>query len=126
MQLAQFLLPEMVASLLLRICLPVYPIHPHKKKNTPTFYNFLKTNNLLHLAQSGFRHIFSCEIALSNIRNKWTDAIHKGLLNGVIFHDLHKAFDLIDHKILLKKLQMYKCSDVTIHWSSSYLYERNQ
>ncbi len=71
-----------------------------------SFYNFLKTNNLLHLAQSGFRHFFSCETALSNILNKWTEAIDKGLLNGVIFLDLHKAFDLIDHKILLKKLQM--------------------
>ncbi len=35
-----------------------------------SFYNFLKTNNLLHLAQYGFRHLFSCETALSNILNK--------------------------------------------------------
>ncbi len=42
-----------------------------------SFYNFLKTNNLLHLAQSGFRHFFSCKNALSNILNKWTEAIAK-------------------------------------------------
>ncbi len=29
-----------------------------------SFYNFLKSNNLLHLAQSGFIHLFSCETAL--------------------------------------------------------------
>ncbi len=47
-------------------------------------------------------------------------------MNGVIILDLHKAFDLIDLRILLKKLQMYKCSDATIKWFTSYLYERNQ
>ncbi len=58
--------------------------------------------------------------------NFWTEAIDKGLLNGVIFLDLRKTFDLIDNKILLKKLQMYKCSDATMTWFTSYLYERNQ
>ncbi len=86
-----------------------------------SFYNFLKTNNLLHLVQSGFRHLFFCETALSNILNKWTEAIDKGLINGVIFLDLHKAFDLIDHNILLKKIQIYKCSDVTMKLFTSYL-----
>ncbi len=77
------------------------------------------------MAQSGFRHIFACETALSNILNKWTEAIDKGLLNGVIFLDLPKAFDRIDHNILLRKLQMYMCSDATMKWFT-YIYERNQ
>ncbi len=34
-----------------------------------SFYNVLKTNNLLHLDQSGFRHLFSCETVLSIILN---------------------------------------------------------
>ncbi len=78
-----------------------------------SFYNFLKTKNLLHLAQSRFRHLFSWETALSNILNKCTEAIDKGLLNGVILLDLCKAFDPIDHNIL-KKLQMYECYDATM------------
>ncbi len=91
-----------------------------------SFYNFHKTNNLLHLAEFGFRHIFFCETALLNILNKWTEAIDKELLNGLIFLDLCKAFDLIDHKIFLTKLQMYKCSEAKMKWFTSYLYERNQ
>ncbi len=47
---------------------------------TYNFATFLN-NNLLHLAQFVFRHLFSCENALSHILNKWTEAIDKGLLN---------------------------------------------
>ena len=90
------------------------------------FYAFLKANNLLHLAQSGFRHLFSCESALANIINKWTEAIDDDKLVGVILLDLRKAFDLIDHDILLEKLKLYKCSESTMTWFKSYLFERNQ
>ena len=95
--------------------------HVHKY-----FYKFLIENKLLHLAQSGFRAMFSCETALANIVNKWTSAIDDDKLNGVVLLDLRKAFDLIDHKILLKKLQMYQCSDKTMKWFTSYLESRSQ
>ncbi len=67
-------------------------IHTH-------FYRFLVGNNLLHIAQSGFRAMFSCETASVNIVNKWAKAIDDDLLNGVVLLDLRKAFDLIDHQI---------------------------
>ncbi len=82
--------------------------------------------NLLHHAQSGFRHLYSCETALANIMNKWTNAIDEDLMNGVILLDLKKAFDLIDHPILLCKLSIYKFSDESIKWFKSYLLDRNQ
>jgi retron-type reverse transcriptase len=90
------------------------------------FYDFLKQFNLLHLAQSGFRNLFSCETALLNIVNKWTTAIDNDYMNGVILLDLRKAFDLIDHDLLLHKLKLYKCSNNTIKWFSSYLKGRSQ
>ena len=40
--------------------------------------------------------------------------------------DFRKAFDLGDHKILLKKLNLYKCSNLTLSWFSSYLSNRSQ
>ena len=90
------------------------------------FYDFLKHFNLLHIAQSGFRNLFSCESALLNIVNKWTKAIDDDYMNGVILLDLRKAFDLIDHDILISKLRIYKCSERTIQWFSSYLKGRTQ
>ncbi len=70
--------------------------------------------------------MFSCETALANIVNKWAKAIGDDLLNVVVLLDLQKAFDLIDHQILLKKLKMYKCSNNTMKWFQSYLDHRSQ
>ncbi len=47
-------------------------------------------------------------------------------MNGVILLDLRKAFDLIDHYILIHKLIMYKCSEITIDWFTSYIKGRSQ
>ena len=48
------------------------------------------------------------------------------MLNGVIFIDLKKAFDTIDHKIILKKLQLYGLDDKSLKWFTSYLNDRTQ
>ena len=45
---------------------------------------------------------------------------------GCVLVDFRKAFDLVDHKILLKKLQCYKCSENCLKWFESYLTNRTQ
>ncbi len=47
-------------------------------------------------------------------------------MNDVILLDIRKAFYLIDHDILIQKLRMYKCSDITIDWITSNIKGRNQ
>ena len=48
----------------------------------------------------------------------------RGFINGVIFADLKKAFDTVDHDILVKKLELYGIKDSTLWWFISYLSNR--
>ena len=52
--------------------------------------------------------------------------IDNGFINGVIFIDLKKAFDTIDHMILLSKLARYEVDQKALKWFDSYLSDRHQ
>ena len=69
-------------------------------------YEYLNNNNLISASQSGFRTLHSTLTALIETVDNWSINIDNGLLNGVIFINLKKAFDTIDHAILLRKLQI--------------------
>lgn len=90
------------------------------------FYNYLDNFNLLHKSQSGFRPKHSTESALILMIDSWLKAINEGKIIGCVLIDFRKAFDLVDHKILLKKLEYYKCSDTSLSWFQSYLSNRTQ
>ena len=47
-------------------------------------------------------------------------------INGVVFLDLKKAFDLVDHRVLLEKLSVYRCDVTPLQWFKSYLHNRMQ
>jgi hypothetical protein len=70
-------------------------------------YQYLSKYNLLHDAQSGFRSNHSCQTALVNIIDKWIEEMNNGNVNVVILLDLTKAFDVVDHDIMAKKLEIY-------------------
>ena len=76
------------------------------------FHCFLNNLNLLHKSQSGFRAKYSTEFALILMVDSWLKALNAGKLVGTVMVDFRKAFDLVAHQILLKKLQSYKCSDI--------------
>ena len=90
------------------------------------FYEFLTTNDLLSPNQSGFRSNHSCETALNIITDQWLQSIHESKYIGVLFVDLCKAFDLVDHEILLRKLEVYQSSESSLKWFQTYIGGRKQ
>ncbi len=90
------------------------------------FSQFLENNNLLTLAQSGFRRLHSTLTSLIQCTDRWLRNIDKGLITGVVFIDLRKAFDTVNFEILLQKLQEYGVNGSELEWFSSYLHGRSQ
>ena len=80
------------------------------------FYEYLSVNNLLSNCQPGFRALHSTVTSLLNSTDKWHFNIDKVQINGVVFVDLEKAFDTVDHAILITKLRRYGLNDLAIRF----------
>ena len=78
---------------------------------------------ILYNYQSGFRGNHSTNLCLSFLTDQILKGFDEGLLTGMISIDLQKAFDTIDHKILLQKLKAINFSESTIKWFKSNLPE---
>ena len=94
-------------------------IHKHMLKH-------LNDNKLLHPNQSGFRENHSCQTALTHLVDQWLHNINSNKFNGVLFVDFKKAFDVISHDRLLRKLSIYGVSSSMLAFLSSYLADRHQ
>ena len=87
---------------------------------------YLNENNLVHRTQSGFRSQYSCETALVHMIDLWLNAMGNGEQLGIVLVDFKKAFDLVDHQILLSKLKLYGISSEVLMWFDTYLTNRRQ
>ena len=68
-------------------------------------YKFLETSNLLFTSQYGFREGHSCENAVSELVSEIIKSRQEGLYTMSVFLDLSKAFDTLEHSVLLKKIR---------------------
>ena len=87
---------------------------------------FLDSNNSLFENQYGFRPGMSCEHAILNAQNTILHALNKKQIAVLLLLDYSKAFDVIEHSILLKKLEHYGIKGTALKWFESYLSSRQQ
>ena len=86
----------------------------------------LQSHNLLSRNQWGFRKNRSTEGLLLRMTETWKSALDQGLVVGVLFVDLRKAFDSVNHSILLEKLKATGISGSLLSWIANYLSNRSQ
>ena len=77
-------------------------------------------------SQCGFRKAHSTQHAILDIVNAIQTNMNNRLFSCGIFIDLKKAFDTVDHEILLRKLDHYGFRGIINIWFSSYLQGRTQ
>ena len=87
---------------------------------------FLENNGILSNFQFGFRKNSSPQVEITQLINNVLQNQASGKFTVSVFLDLKKAFDILDHKILLKKLQYYGIRNSCLGWFSSYLNNRSQ
>ena len=89
-------------------------------------YKYLKQQNILTSSQYGFQKNISTEMAILELQNRIVKSISNKKWCVGIFLDLSKAFDTLDHRVLLLKLKHYGIRGMAFDWFRSYLSDREQ
>ena len=89
-------------------------------------YQFFTENNIIYDLQFGFKQNFSAAHALINLTENIRQVLDEGYIGCGLFADLQKSFDIVDHEILLAKLNHYGIRSVSNYWFRSYLSDRQQ
>ena len=89
-------------------------------------YNFLTDSNSIYVNQFGFRKKHSTNHALIRLTEDIRSSLDNNEIVCGVFIDLQKAFDTVDHNILLSKLDYYGIRGTANEWFNSYLSNRRQ
>jgi hypothetical protein len=89
-------------------------------------YDFLENNASFYKLQFGFRQKHSTNHSLLSIIENIRDSLDNKTFSCGVFIDLEKAFDTVNHSILLKKLEHYGIRGIANSWFKSYLLGRQQ
>ena len=86
--------------------------------------DFVTKKNILYKFQSGFRKFHATDSCLSYLQDNVAKGFDSGLLTGMILIDLQKAFNTIDHMILIEKMKCMGFSNDVRKWFEYYLSKR--
>ena len=89
-------------------------------------YKFFSDNNLIYSLQFGLRQKYSTVYAFISLTECIRKNLDEGNIGCGIFVDLQKAFDTVEHDILLSKLEHYCVCGLDNEWLKSYLSNRQQ
>ena len=87
---------------------------------------YLDQNNLMHPNHHGGRRAHSTSTALLQMYDTWVQALEEDNMAGVMMIDLSAAFDMVDHDILVQKLEILGLDSKALNWFRSYLMNRSQ
>ena len=82
---------------------------------------FLSQNNFLCNFKPAFRPSHSTNLCLPHLKDNILKRFDENLLTAMMFIDLEKAFDKINHKVWLQKLKAIRFSEQSVQWFRSYL-----
>lgn len=88
--------------------------------------NYFKTNKLFYSSQYGFREEHSTETASLELIDRVISDLENKRNSITVYMDLSKAFDTLDHSILINKLKYYGIDGIELQWFHSYLTNRVQ
>ena len=89
-------------------------------------YKYLSENNYLYEKQFDFQAVRSTDHAVIQLISQILQAFDENDYTIGIFIDLSKAFDTVDHHLLLQKLELYGIKNNNLKWFQSYLSDRKQ
>lgn len=87
---------------------------------------FAIEHDLIDKKQFAFKKFSSCNIALILLVDEWKRAIDERSMSVAAFLDLRKAFDVINHTLLVNKLAVAGLRGTSLQWISNYLEDRKQ
>ncbi len=87
---------------------------------------FIEENKIIYQHQFGFQKSKSTSQAILDMSMKIVNAIENNKISCCVFLDFAKAFDTVDHNILIKKLDYYGIRGTALKWFKSYLSDRTQ
>ena len=83
-------------------------------------------NKILYSKQFGFQTGHSTDHAIIQLVDQIYEDFEENKYRLDVFIDLAKAFDTVDHKILLRKMEIYGTAGITLEWFENYLINRKQ